>query len=549
MKMGGGNKWNSSSIPMERIKKINFSKEQVLLVACCFLGLVLVSENIRRADFWLDEAAVYLAIQHPFSELAGVTMDYAQQFFYNFTLKAWSLVFGDSPAALRWFSALGYLGLIGTIYRTAGLLYKDKKTALLAAFMATTNYFLFWFALEAKGYTWATLIGLLAFHFFIKAFRSGTTKNYLTYAFLAALGFYCQPWLALVFISQGIFLLLFWKKARSFWKLFLAQILAAVLGLPFAYLTFIQGRLGVNSYAGTVDWSVVGKSLVYLSYGATGFYVFFSFLAFIFFLSKSSRFKALLKKLFLDQASKEGKTKKRFFVWWWGLSEESRTNLALFLYLSFPLLTAAGISHFLPGYVAGRYELVLLPAFLLLLARLWSKIEGKIWFLLLVATLLYSISNKIVENRRRLKSYQSSEKSVVEEIHSRAKNGDWVVTTSLSWATTYYYFGQLGTKKALNLVPYPEELRRQVVWMNDFETNRAENRPKYLDQAERLVNLVSESPNQTKIFLFYKFDRGGINDLLKAKFDERFSLVENFYPEDPRGAAWYDFVVIYKNKK
>jgi len=220
-------------------------------------------------------------------------------------------------------------------------------------------------------------------------------------------------------------------------------------------------------------------------------------------------------------------------------------NAMLLLYLFVPMFLAAAVSHFTPAYVLGRYEITVLPAFLLILANLWLKIKEKFWLFAIGIVLLCFAFSNIISYRENIESYRSTEKTVMSHIYSEAKSGDYIVTTDLSWATTYYYSSLMKSDKKINLAAYPSQIASQVVWMNREEMDKSENREKYEKEADLIVEKIKNDPNASQIFVMYGSSRP-INQMLKNKFDQNFELAEEYYPEAPREPAWYDYVIIYK---
>jgi len=517
-------------------------KEHLFLAFLIFLGIIFVSQNIALLDFWLDEAAVYIAIKHSFLELGGITVQYAQQFLHNFALKTWAMFFGSGVVALRGFSTSCYLLLILTMYKVGAYLFRNKKVGLLAAFLMTTSYFAIWYAMEVKAYALAALMGLWAFYFFLKSAREGGGKNYWFYFVFSALGFYAHPWLGLIFGSQIISLLVFRKHFQKLSQLLLVQFLISLTAIPFLLLTISQGRLGVNSYAGTVGFGVVWQSFGYLTYGASWVYAIFTAIALVFVIAKRPLARALFNKLFLGNLAKKETVEKM------PLTDKQKEELAmngiLLLYLCLPLFLAAAVSHFTPAYVVGRYEMTVLPAFLLIMANLWLKIKNKIWLLAIGLILLYSAVNCMLNYRGDIETYRSTSKTVVRDIYAQAKNDDYIITTDLSWATVYYYSSLLASDKKIKLLAYPKQIEQQVVWQNSGEMNRPENREKYISEADALVSEIKNNQEAKQIFVFYKTDRP-INEILKNKLDQNFKSINDYYPAVPREPDWYDYIIIY----
>lgn len=517
-------------------------KKNLFLFFCLFLGMVLTFGNIGLLDFWLDEAGVAIAIKHSFWEIGRVSVAYSQSILYNYGVKIWSLIFGESVVVIRSFSAFCYLVLILMMYRAGSYFFQSKKIGLWAALLMATNYFAIWYAIEAKVYTLAALMGLLAYYFFVKSVRNPNFKNYLFYFLFGALGPYAHPWLILIFGSQILSVLIFRKHFKKVTLILFIQFLVFLASIPFLMMTVSQGELGINDYIGKVDFWAIFESFAYLSFGATWAYLIITAVALFLILKNKTFVRNIFKKLAGEPESEIDNVKQNMDF---QQKEERTINIMLLFYLFIPLIIALVASQFKPAYLVGRYEMTVLPALLLILANLWSKIEEKIWLLAVASVLIFFVFKNILIYRENTESYKSTDKTVIRDIFSEAKNGDYIVPTDLSWATAYYYSGLMMSEKKLKLVPYPQEIAEHPVWINSKETNSENNRQKYEQEAQLLVDKIKNDPNSNQIFILYKTD-SVINEMLRDKFNQNFEFVREDYPEMPREPSWFSYVIIYK---
>src|SRR3989344_9606688 len=210
----------------------------IVIPACLLLLGFFVYDHMLARDFWLDEAATANIIAYPISEVLSLSiLDYHPPF-YIYLIKFWSLAFGDGELSLRSFSALFAGIFVWLIYLTAKTIFREKKTALCAAFIAATNYFLIWFATQARPYTLAAALGLASFYFFVRSLENPSKKNLTGYIIFASLGIYTHPWLSLVFASQFFSLLLFRKAITSPVKIVISQIIIGLLAIPNVFIMF-----------------------------------------------------------------------------------------------------------------------------------------------------------------------------------------------------------------------------------------------------------------------------------------------------------------------
>jgi hypothetical protein len=531
----------------EFFKRIRFQKEHLMLSFCLFLGLIFTFENIGLLDFWLDEAGVYIAVKKPFWEIGKATIAYSQQLSHNYGVKAWSLIFGYGPTAMRGFSVFCFLALIWMMYKAGTYFFQKKEVGLLAAFITATNYFAIWYAIQVKAYALAALVGLLSFYFFVKSVREPGWKSYLPYFVFSALGFYAHPWLILIFGSQIISILIFRKHYKKVFQILTIQFLIFLASIPFIIISLEQGRLGVNTYIEKVYWWRIFESFSFLSYGSSWAYLGITLATLFFLAGKSPFIKRMSDKIVLGYVPENESYEKKEGPLDGFQKEERRMNIMIIFYLMVPMAAALAVSQFKPAYMVGRYEMTVLPALILILANLWLKIKEKIWLYLVVILLLFFALKNVIAFRENNGSYRSTDRTVVEDIYTEGKNGDYIVSTQLSWATAYYYSNRLASEKKINLVPYPRKMPDQAVWINWEEVNNPDNWGKFSGEADAIVEKIKNDPNASQIFVLYK-SGSPVNEILKEKLDQNFDFIKEDYPELPREASWFDYVIIYQKR-
>ena len=185
------------------------------------------------------------------------------------------------------------------------------------------------------------------------------------------------------------------------------------------------------------------------------------------------------------------------------------------------MVAALAISQFKPAYVVGRYEMTVLPPFLLILANLWLKIKDKAWLALIAILIVFFAFKNVMAFRQDNEGYRSTDKTVVEEIFAQAQSGDYMVTTELSWATAEYFSSNLASEKKIKILSYPKNVLDQVVWLNWDEVNDPNNIGKYSQEADAIVEKMKNDPSTSQVFVLYKVD-SRINDILKEKLDTKF---------------------------
>lgn len=476
------------------------------------LASFFIFDHISARAFWSDEADVANIIDKPFSKLASEAVVDGHPLFYPYLLKIWSLIFGDSEFSLRGFSAFWGLWLIVLFYQAGKDFFRNNRIGLLAAFLASSSYFLIWFATQNKVYTLAALMGLMSYYFFIKLLDGSRKQDYFFYLFLTAVSVYIHPWLFLVFLSQVFNALL----TKNFRILFIQGIIF-VLAIPALAITFYQGSLGTSVWINQVSFWTIFESFKYLTFGSTWIY-FISFLiaCFYIFIGKDG---------FKDAFS----------------SREITINTALVSYLFLPLVLSVLISQFKGAYVIGRYEMIVLPAFILLAANLFHKIENKYVLFLIMFLIAGSAAGEVIKDRNLVFSYQSTDKTIALDIFQQLNDGDTIIATDLSFSTFYYYlskFNKGADSKDFDLISFPKEISLHPGWKDLSKMIRGKQ--KYEVEAEELVTLLKEK--DAAVWVLYN-DENEINQILKESLKERFELKEIIQPLVPREPAWFDLIL------
>jgi hypothetical protein len=131
----------------------------VLLLILGF-GLWMRCHRLGEHSFWFDEAAAWRLKEFPLAELLPRVARDNNPPVYHLTLKAWSLIFGDSTVALRSLSVVfGLLTILGVYFLTADIARawlperaEQRGVALLAAALLALSVFQTRYAWEARMY-------------------------------------------------------------------------------------------------------------------------------------------------------------------------------------------------------------------------------------------------------------------------------------------------------------------------------------------------------------------------------------------------------------
>lgn len=483
-------------------KKIN----PIFLLFCVLLAALFIFDHIGVRSFWLDEAAVGNFLLTPFRDLFARSLVEGHPFSYILVLKIWSIFFGDGEIALRAFSATGTLFLIVALYKTTENFFPLTRAKYWAAFLAATNFFLLWHSTQTKGYTFIALVGLLSFFCFWTLVRKFSKKWLLVYLLVTLFGTYSHPWFAFTFGSQMLALILFRKSIPAFMKILAAQLVIVVLSLPYWWGLFALAGSGAAAWeGGSISLATLWESLKMVTLHLEWPYFIFSSVAVYFFVKR--------RRLFGS----------RFVC------------VSLGTYLLLAPLAAVLVSQVSPAYVVGRYEMVVLPALILLAARLFS--EMGFWLSLTAGVfILFSAFQAVQTDRQTVVALTVFDDRVAaSRLYDKISNGDMVIATDLSLPPFTYYFRNNQSKR-FNLIAFPVEMARHPAWKN--LPKMMEHQEDYRKEAKLLVVGQTEG----NIWVIYN-SSNPLNKLLYDELASRFKLVSVETLPPVHQPLWFDAIL------
>lgn len=493
--------------------KLIYTYPLLVLSALFLLVVFFIFNHITGRSLWLDEALVANSLKVPFLKIYTQVIYSNQSILYLYVIKLWSLVFGESELALRSFSAFFAWLLVVLMYFSGKVFFKNKTVGFWAATLASTNYFLIWFGTQVRPYTFSTFLGLLSYFFFIKTLRQRCRKNFLFYVLSTVLSLYTHPWAFLVFFTQAV-IAGFYFRDKPRLQLFLIQLLIIFLALPSLWIVFFLGQSNVTSWLKPPNLGVFWESLKYLSYGSGWVYLGLS-----------------LTAIFCLPFAKKLNTKTEIWL-----------IPSLFLYFVLPLGLAWLVSQIRPAYAVGRYEIMVLPAFLLLLSRFWSSMTHRYMVVVAILVLMGFCYNSIEMDRKMIAGYQTNDRLLAQKLLKRIKPEDTVITTDLSWASMTYYFSRLPHIQSFLYLSYPQEISQEhPCWEN------IDAMVKKSSFYEREAVILAEKLKARGGVIWVLFKEGNpINELLIKELNKRFKLVSNEPLPSPRQPMWLDAVLIFK---
>jgi len=159
--------------------------------------------RIDHQSLWTDEV---ISIKRIASNLAVTPWLKSQSPLYFFLLDLWAKIVGTTEFGLRSLSVLVGLAGLGLTY-AIGLLYFDRRVALLGAFLLATSPYFVWYAQEVRYVALLVTTTLAMNYVFHRALASRGWRWWAAYGVASALALFTFMTVLFVVVAHGLFLL------------------------------------------------------------------------------------------------------------------------------------------------------------------------------------------------------------------------------------------------------------------------------------------------------------------------------------------------------
>ena len=203
------------------------------LVLMVLVGSFLRFYMLGSESIWLDEAAsLQYAEENVLKLFSGEIHDPGNPSLYYLLLHFWIQLFGVGEVGLRSLSAVfGILG-IPLIYMLGRKLF-DAETGLMAAFLLSVSSFHIYFSQEARMYSLAMFLTLFSALLFYRGLTESENIFWVGYVASSILSLYTHFMTVFILLSQAVFFIFFYWKHRSSLRIWLAsQLSIALVFLP-----------------------------------------------------------------------------------------------------------------------------------------------------------------------------------------------------------------------------------------------------------------------------------------------------------------------------
>ncbi|MBN3036283.1 MAG: glycosyltransferase family 39 protein [Bacteroidales bacterium] len=464
-------------------------RTELFFAAAAFLAAAfLMFHHTGARHFWQDEALVAnILLSDMQTFLARLTGDLPDTVYFVL-LKAWSLVTGVSELSLRAFSVVSALTLVLSLFWITRSLI-NTVSAIWVLMLAATNVFLILYSNQARPYTFEPLLSLWAYFFMIRMYHEPGNRNFLIYAVINLLSL-THPWCFFIYAAQffAVALDMLLRRYRLIpqSKPFLLRFSAGFLiSLPaFAFLYY--KNISSQTYIGWMPEVRPGMLMETLGYYSMGHVATYGVITAV---------GILLIFFFKSPARKRGKPET------FTLQElpDRFTKLALISYFAVALIAAYLFSEVYPVFIPGRYTIMVLPAFLILMGWIWSALNRRWMMIMGFAVLLAGAAYQVNSEWQYLSGHPSHPAREIRRIGSMLRDGDGVIVTNLSYATVKYYLSSGNIDAEYRLFSFPTGIgTHQGIKYKGFENLTTKD---YREEAGRIMEQLP-SGNE-RLFVFY----------------------------------------------
>ena len=479
-------------------------KTHIFLAGSVILGAIYRLHHINLRTLWLDEASTANLLQNNLITLWNRVIETGNNSAYMYVIKIWSYIFGDSEIALRSFSTLCGLLAILAIYKLGEKLW-SKKTGLWVAFLMSVNFFSIFYSIQARQYSLVVLMSILSIYYFYVLQEKRNWKNALTFITTTAIGIYLHPWFILLLISFVL-----WTLIKRNTYLLISEGVVLILASPWIYKISMFMDDGVASWIQLTSWKTPIQTLQSFFFGTLGVYI-------IFVITITAYYTWKRREVFKKQ------------------------NLILISSLFLlPLIAATIIGHYIPFYVVGRYEAVVLAPLLLLIAWLFSHIQNTKLIIFMCAILAILSFRPIKNEADNIRNISKNEKEIIQEVTDMIKDGDTIIFTSLSRPTFDYYMPRV-SQKNVEKISFPKELETHAA--NQDIQHMIDNKEKYQKEAQELAQKLKDKKRK-QVILIFAMDNP-INQFLAQELESTLHINKIINTSESGAPLQYQLIFIY----
>ncbi len=229
-------------------KKLN---TRWLIVCLCIMaaGIVYLMTGLARESLWYDESFSAMIIRHTFGDIWNIAATDSHPPLYFFSLRLFSLIFGNSVFSLRFFSLLGTAAMaslgLGPVRKIFG-----RQTALIYILLAFFVPISLAMSQEVRMYTWAAFFvtGSALYAFLSVSEKSRKNRLLFTLFSISAAYTHYYALLAVIIINGLMLFYLILRDRKKLKPYFICAGIMIISYLPWVLALLEQVKKVANSY-------------------------------------------------------------------------------------------------------------------------------------------------------------------------------------------------------------------------------------------------------------------------------------------------------------
>lgn len=238
---------------LETARTVTGRRNETVAVGCVtLLALALRLFRIDAQSAWFDEAFTIHAGASRWGEMLRILIDdFNHPPLHSLLVHWWFDLFAVGVLQARVLSAIFGTLAVAALYWLGVLLF-DRRTALIGSFLLAISQLGIIYSQEARAYSLLLFLFIVASGFFVRAFRSGSIRDFALFVVTASLMLYTHYYAVFALAGLLIYALVFRRRSSisaSWW-------MAALVVVTIAYLPwFASGVIesAVRNPRGAVD--------------------------------------------------------------------------------------------------------------------------------------------------------------------------------------------------------------------------------------------------------------------------------------------------------
>lgn len=401
-------------------------KKNYILIIIIFIATALRLFHLDFQSIWLDEIITMKECDPKlsFSESYEIMKIWENNpIIYYYLVKINSMVFGHSTLVVRGFSA--FIGILCVyLFYLIGKEISDRRTGLIAASLASINFFLITYSQEARAYILLTFFTILSFYQLIKFLKNNTIKSALFYGLTLTLLINTHFFGLFVLVSHAVILFVFLFDTEN--KNKLSFILKASFAGILAILIWYYISWDMFKIASEIKSFWIPPPSPGLITGV--FREFFGNNEAIIFLTTILAIFYFIR-LFTTKV-KTTTIKKNSLIFGFAI-----LSIWIFITIFIPYLR----SYLQIPMITSRYLIVVLPAIILLLSVSISNIESKIIRNIIIGFfIIFSLTDLFVVKKYYTQITKTQYREITNAIIEKNTSNN-IIISSWGWHVSYFF--------------------------------------------------------------------------------------------------------------